>query len=116
MLSALAILQSEQKDNVTEVSMASILQKSQKNNITYPPWSSSTLNITSCKLSPYVEHKHHASGLLLANHTNISTVFQRICQQYDQLRKRGAFLDRFEREGVDTVKLMDESREKLGSW
>lgn len=62
-----------------------------------------------------MEHRHHTSGLLLANHTNINKVLRQVAQQYDQLRRRGAFLDRFEREGVDTVKRMDESREKIQS-
>lgn len=81
----------------------------------YPPWSSSTLNITSCKLSPYVNQKHHTAGLLLANHTNSALIHNQIIRQYDQLRKRGAFLDRFQREGTDTIKQMDESKSKIQS-
>lgn len=115
MLSGLAILRTDENENISELNLAGIRRKTNKNNIVYPPWSSSTLNITTTKLSPYMEHRHHTSGLLLANHTNINKVLRQVAQQYDQLRRRGAFLDRFEREGVDTVKRMDESREKIQS-
>ncbi|KAI1707129.1 tubulin/FtsZ family, GTPase domain-containing protein [Ditylenchus destructor] len=100
MLSALAILQTETKNHVPDLGIAGICQKAQKNNIIYPPWSSSTLNVTSCKLSPYVEY---------------NTVFRKIAREFDQLRKRSAFLTEFNKaaDGVDTVKLMDESREKV---
>jgi len=109
MLSALAILQTDGLDYATDVG---IRQKISKNNIMYPPWSSSTLNITSCRLTPYMEHKYHASGLLLANHTNITTVLSQIADQYDQMHKRKANLHQYEKAGC--AEQMNESRERLG--
>ncbi len=43
--------------------------------------------------SPYVPTAHRVSGLMLANHTSISSLFQRALRDYDKLRKRHAFID-----------------------
>lgn len=70
------------------------------------------------KQSPYVKTSHRVSGLMLANHTSIASVgcpsacmattradertplqiFKRTVQQYDQFRKRNAFLDQYKKE------------------
>lgn len=34
---------------------------------------------------------------MLANHTGIATLFRRIVQQYDRLRKRNAFLEQYKK-------------------
>jgi len=64
-------------------------------------------------MSPYVEHKQHATGLLLANHTNVSAVFRQILKQYGQMRSRKAMLHQYEKEGTDTLQLMDQSSERM---
>merc|ERR1712098_73399 len=63
--------------------------------------------------SPYVQTSHRVSGLMLANHTSISCLFERACKQYDKLRKREAFLDQFKKEPMFAENLdeMDHSRE-----
>ena len=43
--------------------------------------------------SPYVPSAHRVSGLMLANHTSISSLFQRALRDYDKLRKREAFIE-----------------------
>lgn len=94
-----------------------------------PPWSSSTLTVTQCRLSPYVTHKYHASGLLLANHTNISTVFGEIVTQHDTMyRRKGGFLPipsrpfspflsamlhQYEKENADTLRQMETGRQEI---
>lgn len=35
---------------------------------------------------------------MLANHTSVATLFKRIVQQYDRLRKRSAFLEQYKKE------------------
>lgn len=35
---------------------------------------------------------------MLANHTSVATLFKRIVQQYDRLRKRNAFLEQYKKE------------------
>lgn len=57
------------------------------------------------------------SGLMLANHTGIATLFKRIVSQYDKLRKRNAFLEQYKREDIfrDGLGEFDESREVVTS-
>jgi tubulin gamma len=113
LLSGLAILQGD----VAQTDLHSVLDRvsqSQRHRFKYPPWSSMTLDVTSCNHSPYVDRNYRVSGLLLANHTNIATMFERMIAQFDKLRKKKAFLDRFQ-EGIlqDNIELMDASRDKV---
>lgn len=50
---------------------------------------------------------------MLANHTNISSLFNRALQQYDKLRKREAFLEQFRKEKMfeENLDELDNSRE-----
>ena len=50
---------------------------------------------------------------MLANHTSISSLFERALKDYDKLRKREAFLDQFKKEDMfsDNLDEFDESRE-----
>ncbi|XP_010189425.1 PREDICTED: tubulin gamma-1 chain, partial [Mesitornis unicolor] len=63
--------------------------------------------------SPYLPSAHRVSGLMMANHTNISSLFERTCRQYDKLRKREAFLEQFRKEDIfkDNFDELDNSRE-----
>lgn len=45
---------------------------------------------------------------MLANHTNISSLFDRALQQFDKLRKREAFLEQFRKE-----KMFEENLDEL---
>ena len=65
------------------------------------------------KKSPYIQSAHRVSGLMLANHTNISSLFERTLKQYDKLRKKEAFLEQFRKEDMfsDSLEEFDDSRE-----
>ncbi len=67
--------------------------------------------------SPYVPSAHRVSGLMLANHTSISSLFQRALRDYDKLRKREAFIEQFRKEDMfaDNLDEMDDSREVVES-
>lgn len=77
------------------------------------PWGPTSIQVALSRSSPYVQSSHRVSGLMLANHTSICSLFERVLQQYDKLRKRGAFLDQFKREDMfkDDLSELDESRE-----
>lgn len=77
------------------------------------PWGPTSIQVALSKSSPYVQSSHRVSGLMLANHTSICSLFERALNQYDKLRKRGAFLDQFKREDMfkDDLSELDESRE-----
>ncbi|CAN6588714.1 unnamed protein product [Malus baccata var. baccata] len=70
------------------------------------------IQVALSKKSPYVPTAHRVSGLMLANHTSISQLFQRVLDQYDKLRHREAFLDQFRKQNMfkDDLCEMDDSR------
>ena len=50
---------------------------------------------------------------MLANHTSISTLFERALRDYDKLMKREAFLEQFKKESLfsDSLEEFQDSRE-----
>lgn len=77
------------------------------------PWGPASIQVALSKKSPYIQSAHRVSGLMLANHTNISSLFDRTLKQYDKLRKREAFLDTFRKEEIFSENLdeLDSARE-----
>ncbi|KAG0727826.1 Tubulin gamma-1 chain [Chionoecetes opilio] len=77
------------------------------------PWGPASIQVALSKKSPYIQSAHRVSGLMLANHTNISALFERTLKQYDKLRKREAFLEQFRKENMfaDSLDELDQSRE-----
>ncbi|XP_055387015.1 tubulin gamma-1 chain [Condylostylus longicornis] len=77
------------------------------------PWGPTSIQVALSRSSPYVQSSHRVSGLMLANHTSICSLFERALNQYDKLRKRGAFLDQFRREDMfkDDLSELDISRD-----
>jgi len=77
------------------------------------PWGPASIQVALSRKSPYVQTAHRVSGLMLANHTSISTVFEKNCRLYDKLRKREAFLENYKKEEIfkDNFDELDASRE-----
>lgn len=77
------------------------------------PWGPTSIQVALSRSSPYVQSSHRVSGLMLANHTSICSLFERALNQYDKLKKRGAFLDQFKREDIfkDDLSELDDSRD-----
>ncbi|KAJ3298245.1 gamma-tubulin [Borealophlyctis nickersoniae] len=77
------------------------------------PWGPASIQVALSRKSPYVQTPHRVSGLMLANHTSIASLFKRTCDQYDRLRKRNAFLDQYKREAMfaEGLEEFDSSRE-----
>ena len=63
--------------------------------------------------SPYVPSTHRVSGLMLANHTSISSLFQRCLRDYDKMRRVNAYIEQFRKEDMfsDNLDEMDDSRD-----
>merc|ERR1719191_2687667 len=59
------------------------------------PWGPASIQVALSRTSPYVSSSHRVSGLMLANHTSINSLFERVLRDYDKLRKREAFIDQF---------------------
>jgi len=80
---------------------------------TFIPWGPASIQVALSRKSPYVSTSHRVSGLMLANHTSISSLFERALRDYDKLRKREAFIDQFKKEAMFSENLdeFDDSRE-----
>uniref|UniRef100_A0A674NYV6 Tubulin gamma chain n=1 Tax=Takifugu rubripes TaxID=31033 RepID=A0A674NYV6_TAKRU len=77
------------------------------------PWGPASIQVALSRRSPYLPSAHRVSGLMMANHTSISSLFERTSRQYDKLRKREAFLEQFRKEDIfkDNFDELDDSRE-----
>ncbi|KAJ5578322.1 uncharacterized protein N7459_007286 [Penicillium hispanicum] len=76
----------------------SLLRIRERRLASFIPWGPASIQVALTKKSPYLQHTHRVSGLMLANHTSVATLFKRIIQQYDRLRKRNAFLEQYKKE------------------
>lgn len=97
----------------------SLLRIRERNLASFIPWGPASIQVALTRTSPYLVPPYttrpppRVSGLMLANHTGISTLFKRIVFQYDRLRKRNAFLEQYKREEPfrDGLGQFDEARE-----
>ncbi|KAF2087417.1 tubulin-domain-containing protein [Saccharata proteae CBS 121410] len=90
----------------------SLLRIRERKLATFIPWGPASIQVALTRKSPYIQSSHRVSGLMLANHTGISTLFKRIVSQYDRLRKRNAFLEQYKREApfADGLGEFDEAK------
>ncbi|GAB1601111.1 tubulin gamma-1 chain-like [Argonauta hians] len=79
------------------------------------PWGPASIQVALSRKSPYIPTAHRVSGLMLANHTSISSLFERTMSHYDKLRKREAFVEAFRKEPMfqNDLSEFDASREVL---
>jgi len=96
-MSILNIIQGEVDATQIHKSLQRIREKKLANFIN---WGPASIQFALSKKSPYVETSHKVTGLMLANHTSIYTLFERIIKQYGTLRKRNAYLDHFKKSSV----------------
>ncbi|KAF9515563.1 hypothetical protein BS47DRAFT_1371971 [Hydnum rufescens UP504] len=90
----------------------SLLRIRERQLATFIPWGPASIQVALTRKSPYVSANHRVSGLMLANHTSIASLFKRSIDQYDRLRKRNAFLDQYKKEKMfeNGLEEFDESR------
>jgi tubulin gamma len=77
------------------------------------PWGPASIQVALSSGSKYVKQQSRVSGLMLANHTSIRTLFQRTSDQYDRLKKRNAFMDQYKKSSMfsEGYEEFDHSRE-----
>merc|ERR1712200_198590 len=109
-ISILNIIQGEVDPTQVHKSLQRIRERKLANFI---PWGPASIQVALSRTSPYVSSSHRVSGLMLANHTSINSLFERVLRDYDKLRKREAFIDQFRKYPMfqDNLDEMDESRE-----
>ncbi|KAL8757919.1 MAG: hypothetical protein Q9184_004077 [Pyrenodesmia sp. 2 TL-2023] len=108
-ISILNIIQGEA--DPTEVHK-SLLRIRERRLATFIPWGPASIQVALTKKSPYLPNTHRVSGLMLANHTSVATLFKRIVIQYDKMRKRNAYLEGYKKEApfADGLGEFDEAR------
>ncbi|KAI4117069.1 MAG: hypothetical protein LQ345_002629 [Seirophora villosa] len=108
-ISILNIIQGEA--DPTEVHK-SLLRIRERRLATFIPWGPASIQVALTKKSPYLPNTHRVSGLMLANHTSVATLFKRIVVNYDKMRKRNAYLEGYKKEApfADGLGEFDESR------
>ncbi|PSK60666.1 tubulin gamma chain [Elsinoe australis] len=93
----------------------SLLRIRERRLATFIPWGPASIQVALSRTSPYTTGPHtpRVSGLMLANHTGIATLFKRIVMQYDRLRKRNAFLKSYQEQEPfrDGLQEFDTARE-----
>eukprot|EP00796_Vickermania_ingenoplastis_P003826 gene3828-2708_t len=75
------------------------LERLRERSPNFIPWGPASIQVILSKKSPYVDSRHRVSGLVMANHTSIHTLFQRTVRQFDKLFSKGAFLDQYRKYG-----------------
>jgi tubulin gamma len=94
-----------------------IREKRHVDQIPFIPWGPASIQVALARKSPYIPTRHKVSGFMLANHTSMAELFERLLKQYDRIKSRNAFLDNFRREAVfeDSLDEFDHSREVVQS-
>ena len=87
----------------------------ERNALNFIPWGPASIQVAMARKSPFVETRHKVSGFMLANHTSMAELFQRLLKQYDKIRSRNAFLDNYRREPMfaDSLDEFDHARETV---
>lgn len=78
----------------------SLLRIRERNLATFRPDTPASLQLALARRSPYVESPNRLSGLMLANHTCIASLFMRISDQFDRLMRRQAFIDQYKKQPI----------------
>jgi hypothetical protein len=76
------------------------------------PWGPASIQVALSRRSPYVKTAHRVSGLMLANHTSIHTLFARALSQFDRLKNRNAFIEQYRQTSIfsDGLDEFDDAR------
>ena len=106
-MSILNIIQGDVDPTQVHKSLQRIRERKLANFIS---WGPASIQVALSRKSPYVETSHKVAGLMLANHTCIYKLFDRIHQHYKKLRSRNAFMDNYKKE-----KRFDENFEEFDS-
>lgn len=113
-MSVLNIIQGEVDATQIHKSLQRIRERKLANFI---EWGPASIQFALSKKSPYVESPNKVSGLMLANHTNIHSLFVRILNDYNTLRKRNAFLDHYKKSNIfaENFDEFDDAKEVVDS-
>jgi tubulin gamma len=112
----ISILNIIQGNDVDPTQIHKALQRiRERKSLNFIPWGPASIQVALARKSPFVETPHKVSGLMLANHTSMAELFDRLLNQYDRIRSRNAFLDNYRKEPMFSESLdeFDSSRETV---
>jgi len=78
----------------------SLLRIRERQLANFIPWGPAAIQVALTRKSPYIATNHRVSGLMLANHTSIASLFKRMIDQFDRLRRRNAFMEQYKKEKI----------------
>jgi len=96
-ISILNIIQGDVDPTDVHTSLLRIRERQLANFI---PWGPAAIQVALTRKSPYIATNHRVSGLMLANHTSIASLFKRMIDQFDRLRRRNAFMEQYKKEKI----------------
>ncbi|KAL3810696.1 hypothetical protein ACHAXA_004642 [Cyclostephanos tholiformis] len=87
----------------------------ERQTVKFIPWGPASIQVALARKSPYLSSTNKVSGFMLANHTSMADLFDRLLSQYDKIRRRNAFLDNYRREPMfkDSLDEFDSARETV---
>jgi tubulin gamma len=112
----ISILNIIQGNDVDPTQIHKALQRiRERNSLNFIPWGPASVQVALARKSPFMETPHKVSGFMLANHTSMAELFDRLLNQYDRIRSRNAFLDNYRKEPMfaDSLDEFDHARETV---
>ena len=91
-MSILNIIQGDVDSNEIHKSLQRIKEK---NLVSMIEWAPACIQVALGKRSKYLQNPHKVTGLMLANHTSIRQLFQKIMQNYRDMRGKNAWINTF---------------------
>ncbi|KAK8813766.1 tubulin gamma chain [Blastocystis sp. ATCC 50177/Nand II] len=89
------------------------LQRIREQNLhQFVPWGPTSIQVALSKPSPYLQSTHRVTGLMMANHTSMGTLFAKLANQFDRSFKRRAYLHNYTE--IETLKDLTEFEESRG--
>eukprot|EP00727_Mastigamoeba_balamuthi_P013124 m51a1_g8434 putative gamma tubulin (449) ;mRNA; r:356324-358303 len=90
------------------------LQRIQERKLTeFIPWGPASIQVVLSRASPFVKTAHRVSGLMMANHTSIASLFTKVLGHFNKLWSSKAFIDQYKKEAMfsDSLDEFQDSRE-----
>lgn len=112
----ISILNIIQGNDVEPTQIHKALQRMrERQTIKFIPWGPASIQVALARKSPFLSSTNKVSGFMLANHTSMAELFDRLLGQYDKIRRRNAFLDNYRREPMfrDNLDEFDSARETV---
>jgi len=112
----ISILNIIQGNDVEPTQIHTALQRMrERQSIRFIPWGPASIQVALARKSPFLASTNKVSGFMLANHTSMAELFDRLLSQYDKIRRRNAFLDNYRREPMfkDNLDEFDSARETV---